>query len=101
MSSGREGWLASEDVIRLIPNTGVSPGGLWLATSTAQVQAQLRALTFGSVVDHLAAEDVEQILLPAVPSQLAERAAQAWEDFDEAELLGRRVREELEASLVV
>ena len=49
----------------------------------------LPALTFGSVVDHLAAEDVAKIDLPQVPDDLARRAEIAWQCFDEAEVQGR------------
>lgn len=99
VGSQRDGWLASEDVIRLEPKVGTRPGALWLATSTAQVQLQLKALTFGSVIDHLAAEDVDRIILPGIPDQLAERAEVAWRDFDEAEALSLIAARELENSL--
>lgn len=78
VTSRRAGWLASEDVVRLAPLDGVSAGSLWLATATPQVQAQLKSLTFGSVVDHLAADDVASILLPPVADADGEAAEEAW-----------------------
>lgn len=99
ITSARAGWLASEDVVRLQPHSATRPGALWLATATPQVQLQLRALTFGSVVDHLAAEDVDGIVMPPVPDDLALRAEAAWRSFDEAETLMSHTVRELEGSL--
>lgn len=95
----RSGWLASEDVVRLRPRGDASPGGLWLAVATPQVQLQLRALTFGSVVDHLAAEDVASVVLPPVRDELARRADKAWERVDLAEARLGQVVDQVEADL--
>jgi hypothetical protein len=95
----RSGWLASEDVVRLRPHGNTSAGGLWLASATPQAQLQLRSLTFGSVVDHLAAEDVAGIVLPPVPDALALRAESAWARFDLAEARLGEVVAQVEANL--
>ena len=60
---------------------------MWLATATPQVQLQLRALTFGSVVDHLAAGDVDRILLPPVDAEAGTSAWRAWQQLGRAEAL--------------
>lgn len=87
ITAERTGWLASEDVVRLQPLDQSAAGAMWLATSTPQVQLQLRALTFGSVVDHLAAEDVDRILLPPVDADAGTSAWRAWQQLGRAEAL--------------
>jgi hypothetical protein len=52
--------------MRLIPREGVRPGAVWLGVATPQVQAQIEALSFGSVVDHMNPWDVEAVLVGAV-----------------------------------
>ncbi len=98
VTGSRAGWLASEDVVRLEPSAGAHPGALWLATATPQVQLQLRALTFGSVVDHLAAEDVDRILLPPVEDDMADQVLDAWQRLGRAESLIASIAEDLEMS---
>jgi hypothetical protein len=66
VTDDRDGWLASNDVMRLIPREGVRPGAVWLGVATPQVQAQIEALSFGSVVDHMNPWDVEAVLVPAI-----------------------------------
>lgn len=99
ITSTRSGWLASEDVVRLQPHDGTAPGALWLSVASPQVQLQLRALTFGSVVDHLAAEDVDAVLLPPVPGELAARAETAWWEFDAVSVLTEAAIAQFEAAL--
>ncbi|MFC9159504.1 hypothetical protein ACFTZ8_01480 [Streptomyces fungicidicus] len=77
----RNGWLASNDVMRLIPHVGVSPGAVWLAVAARQTRMQINALSFGSVIDHLNPWDVEGIRVPNVPVALAERAECTWRLF--------------------
>ncbi len=98
ITSSRAGWLASEDVVRLEPSAGAHPGALWLATATPQVQLQLRALTFGSVVDHLAAQDVDRILVPPVEDDMADQVLDAWQRLGRAESLIASGVDDLEMS---
>jgi hypothetical protein len=56
---------------------------------------QIKALSFGSVVDHMNPWDVEDIWLPPVPAGAVATARQAW-----AELVqGRKGNEEAVARL--
>lgn len=81
VTNDRDGWLASEHIMRLIPRSGVSPAALWLAVAAKQSQLQINALSFGSVIDELTAEAVESLILPPVDDDLAADAEQAWADF--------------------
>jgi hypothetical protein len=95
VTEDRAGWLASNDVMRLRPRAGVDPVALWLAVATPHAQAQIKALSFGSVVDHMNPWDVEDIWLPPVPVGAIATAEQAW-----AELVqGRKVNEDATALL--
>jgi hypothetical protein len=88
ITEDRVGWLASDDVMRLRPLPGVKPAGLWLAVATPQAQVQIKALSFGSVVDHMIASDVEGVWLPPVPPTAVAIAERAWADLVQARRLG-------------
>ena len=84
ITSERGGWLASNDVMRLRPRAGVSPGALWLATAARQTRLQINALSFGSVIDHMNPWDVEEVIVPGVPDSMARSAEHAWDRFAHA-----------------
>ncbi|MFF6880200.1 hypothetical protein ACFY9S_33560 [Streptomyces sp. NPDC012474] len=89
----RSGWLASNDVMRLVPRAGVSPGAVWLAIAARQTRMQINALSFGSVIDHLNPWDVEEIRVPQISEDLAKRAESTWELFARSrELMDEAVR---------
>jgi len=48
--------------MRLIPREGVRPGAVWLAVAAPASQVQIKALSFGSVVDHMNPWDVETVM---------------------------------------
>jgi hypothetical protein len=85
VTANRDGWLASNHVMRLRPHDGVRPGALWLAIAARQSRVQINALSFGSVVDQINPGDIEEILLPPIDATAAKEAADAWELFAEAE----------------
>jgi hypothetical protein len=99
VTSDRDGWLASDDVIRLIPRAGTRPAALWLAVASPQVQAQIKTLSFGSVIDHMKAWDVDEVLLPLVDSVWARRVGEAWEKLAESNALLADARKTLEFAL--
>jgi hypothetical protein len=101
VTAERNGWLASNDVMRLSPRPGVRPAALWLAVAAAQTQLQINALSFGSVVDHMNPWDVEALMLPPVGDDLAEEAEQAWEDFAAAGAGFARASQFLDSSLLL
>jgi len=84
----RANWLASNDVMRLTPRNGIRPGALWLAFSSMHARAQVNALSFGSVIDHLNPQDVEGVVLPVIDDKDALDAEASWRAIAEsAELL--------------
>jgi len=77
----RDGWLASNDVMRLFPHDTTHSGALWLAIALPQTQVQIKGLSYGSVIDHMNPWDVEALRVPPVPRDIADRALTAWVDF--------------------
>lgn len=99
VTADRERWLASNDVMRLVPNSDVRPGALWLAVATPQVQSQIKALSFGSVVDHMNPWDVESVIVPVFNDSLAARVEQAWDDLAQSTILIQNATSELEKEI--
>jgi hypothetical protein len=88
VAKDRAGWAASGHVHRVSPLRGVHPGLVYLACSCAPVQAQLKALASGSVVDALSESDVSSVVVPYDDSSAArnfgDAAVLAWDLFAEA-----------------
>lgn len=100
VTSDRDGWLASNDVMRLVPRPGVRPGAVWLAVAMPQVQRQIKALSFGSVIDHMNPWDVEDVLVPLVEDGLATAVESAWGKLARASALADSAVALLEQELV-
>lgn len=101
VTADRSEWLASNDVMRLIPRASVRPGALWLAIAARQSRAQINSLSFGSVIDHMNPGDVEDILLPQIDDSAAKEAEDAWQLFSEAASAMREAVSLLETELVI
>lgn len=99
VTKDRDGWLASNDVMRLTPRAGVRPAALWLAVASPQAQAQIKAQSFGSVIDHMNPWDVEDVLLPVIDDSVARSAGQAWTRLAESNTLLGEVRDHLDRAL--
>ena len=99
VTEDRAGWLASNDVMRLCPRSGVDPVALWLAVATPHAQVQIKALSFGSVVDHMNPWDVEDIWLPPVSAGATASAEQAWAELVQARKISREAAALLEGLL--
>lgn len=99
ISEDRNGWLASDHVMRLRPREGVLPGAVWLSISTRQARLQFNATSFGSVIDETRPEDVRRIYVPAVPDQLALQAEEAWTAFAQAAKVSQVTIEQLNNEL--
>lgn len=88
VTSDRAGWGASGHVHRVKPRDGINPGLVYLACSCAPVQAQLKALATGSVIDALSETDVASVTVPYADSfdavALGEAAQEAWQLFADA-----------------
>ncbi|WP_448620065.1 hypothetical protein [Geodermatophilus sp. URMC 65] len=86
VTADRDGWLASNDVMRLVPKPDQRPGALWLGVAAPRTQVQIKALSFGSVVDHMNPWDVQQIAIPAVSDDVATVVESAWDNYAAAVL---------------
>ncbi len=103
VTEDREGWAASGHVHRVYPRAGINAGLIYLACASAPVQAQLKALATGSVVDALSVADVSSVWIPYDESdtaqKLGERAQYAWQLFSNAATLENEAIAMLEAEL--
>ncbi|RDH74419.1 hypothetical protein DVS77_31810 [Mycolicibacterium moriokaense] len=99
ITGDRDGWLASNDVMRLIPRAGVEPGAVWLAVAAAASQVQIKALSFGSVVDHMNPWDVETVIVPTIKDAIAMKVEKAWLDLAKSTNLIKQAVVVLEDSL--
>jgi hypothetical protein len=83
-----DGWMASNHIMRAIPNGQVHPGFLYLALRSPYVQVQLQARATGSVVDALDPATISDILLPVLAKEdmdnFGSTAQSAWEDVAQA-----------------
>lgn len=84
ITSDRDGWLASGHVGRLISNSDVDAGWLYLAVRNWAAQVQLKSLASGSVVDSTFAPDMESVILPPRDSVDGKEIREAWEKFARA-----------------
>ena len=88
VSNDRVGWCASGHVHRVRPRQGINAGLVYLACASPPVQAQLKALATGSVVDGLSESDVASVIVPYDDSaelvEIGSRAEIAWRMFAEA-----------------
>lgn len=88
VTQDRAGWGASGHVHRVTPRAGINAGLVYLACSCAPVQAQLKALSTGSVVDALSDVDVASVTVPFEDStaslKLGKAAELAWQHFADA-----------------
>jgi hypothetical protein len=95
----RDGWLASGHVGRLAPKEGVNPGALWLAARTAHVQAQLKSLASGSVVDSTFPVDMGGVILPPLDTIDGESIVAAWDQFADAVELEEQATELVDTTM--
>ena len=64
-----EGWTATEDIVRSVPNQAeVDPGYLYAFLSSPYGKQQVLRFRHGSVIDHITPEQVEKVLIP-LPSE--------------------------------
>ncbi|MCW5774894.1 MAG: restriction endonuclease subunit S [Phycisphaeraceae bacterium] len=95
----RDGWLASGHIGRVIAKDGVEPGHLWMALRTAQAQIQIKAAASGSVVDSTFPADIEEVVLPPLPTIDVRAVMKLWDNFVRAQELEAQAVALIEASL--
>jgi len=98
VNSERAGWLASGHVGRLVPRGGIDAGWLYLAFRSPAVQAQVKALACGSVVDALYIDELRSVVLPVAGASHPE-VQRAWEGFVEGERFEAQAMNILDAAL--
>jgi hypothetical protein len=87
ITAGRDGWLASGHIGRVVPKKAEDTGWLFLALKTSHAQIQLKARASGSVVDSTFPHDMQEVILPPALDVNGEKVLKIWHDFDEAQAL--------------
>lgn len=100
ITSDRANWLASENVMRLRPKRGVNPGWLYLCLATPHVGAQIRAGTYGGVVDVVDLRGLDDVLVPPPDEERGEAALACWRDFATATALETEAVQGLEEAVL-
>jgi len=103
-TKSQDGWAASEHLIRVLPQEGVSHPG-WIATflECTYGQHQLKSKIYGGVVDELTDFDTAQTLIPDVPyaaqAVIGDAAMSAYETKDAASALEEEAISELDQAI--
>ena len=63
-----DGWVATHDLIRIIPLKADTTGFLYSYLFSPLAQAQIQGYTYGGQIDHVTDEQVRTILVPDLPS---------------------------------
>jgi hypothetical protein len=102
--AGWDEWMASNHVMRAIPQADVEPGYLYLALRSPYVQRQLKARATGSVIDALEPDTIADVLLPWLSpkeeKRLGSAAAEAWDNIASAQELEQETVAEFEKAIV-
>jgi hypothetical protein len=100
ITGDRSEWLASHNLMRVRPKPGVNPGWLYLCFAAWQVQAQVKAGAFGSVVDVVDPSGLDDVLLPPPDEARGDTALQCWRDFATANALEIEAVQRLETTIL-
>jgi type I restriction enzyme S subunit len=104
VSSYHDQWAASQHLLRIIPDYSRGhPGYLAAFLMTPYGQHQLRAKTYGGVVDEITADDTAEVRVPYAPPEvqaaIGEKVISAYEKKDEASVVEEAAIKRLEALL--
>lgn len=102
VSSLWDGWMASNHLMRVVPQDGVDAGYLHAALRLHEVQVQLKSVATGSVVDALDDMTCGPVLIPRAgdaESAIGKRVDDAYEKWAEAFRLQTAGAEEFEAAV--
>jgi hypothetical protein len=70
VSENMDGWVATHDLIRIIPNNGVLVGFLYAYLSSPVAQKQILGHTHGGQIDHVTHHQVGKVLVPKLDDGL-------------------------------
>jgi len=99
IQADRDGWLANNHVMRVVPKSDVHPGWLYLAFATAQVQIQVKALSCGSVVDAVYPDQLKNAIVPPFEETTADACERAWRALALAQVAEQRAIRRLEQEI--
>lgn len=68
-----DGWVATHDLIRVIPKDENTVGFLHSYLSSPLAQAQITGCTYGGQIDHVTDEQIGSILVPVMPPAKVEK----------------------------
>jgi hypothetical protein len=86
VTKDRKGWLASNRVGRIIPNTSTDIGWLYIALRSPHAQRQFQATASGSVVDHTYPPGMESVVLPPALDVDGAAVKAAWDKLSKAQV---------------
>ena len=99
VTSDRDGWLASNDVMRIRPKHARDAGALYLSLASQVAQVQIKAMAYGSVIDHTHPWDIESVAIPKLDGGLGREASNAWSGFAKAAALMQEAVNQIEGGL--
>lgn len=68
-----DGWVATHDLIRIVPNEAGMAGYLYAWLGTPVAQAQILSHTHGGQIDHVTDDQVASVLVPRLSSEQVKR----------------------------
>jgi len=104
VSKAMDGWVASEHILRLVPNNRRADAGFLAAfLSTPYGQHQLTSKIYGGVVDELTESDTAQVWVPEAPLSVQEHIGslviKAYEKKEKANFIEKDAIDRLEQIL--
>lgn len=99
ITKDRSTWLASHNVMRVRPRSGINPGWLYLCLASWQIQAQIKGGAFGSVVDVVDPSGVDEVLLPPEDPVRGDEALECWRRLELANTTEAEAINDLERAL--
>jgi len=99
VTPNRDGWLANNHILRIVPRYEDQAGALFLAMASAQAQIQVKALATGSVVDAVNPRDFENVVVPPLDAELGTKVLDAWHQLASADAIENEVVALIESGL--
>ncbi len=88
VSEGLDGWVATHDLIRIVPRENIPVGFLYAYLSSPMAQKQIAGYTHGGQIDHVTHHQVGGILVPVIEGSqmddIHERTITALQEREQA-----------------